>query len=70
MYYFDQQNIQTDVLLAWFVGAAGGGLLGAVLNANWSKILIYVRNTACVPICVCVCVRVNESCENMDIGPF
>lgn len=42
MYVFDYENTETDILIAWFLGAAGGALLGAVLNANWSKILIYV----------------------------
>lgn len=36
------ENVETGVLIAWFVGAAGGAFLGALLNANWSKILIYV----------------------------
>lgn len=40
---FDYQNVETHVLLAWFVGAAGGAMFGAFLNTNWSKILIYVR---------------------------
>lgn len=42
LYVFDYQNTETDVLIAWFVGAAGGGIFGAILNASWSKILIYV----------------------------
>lgn len=42
LYFFDHGNAGKDVLIAWFIGAAGGALLGALLNANWSKILIYV----------------------------
>lgn len=42
LYVFDYQNTETDTLIAWFAGVAGGGLLGALLNASWSKILIYV----------------------------
>lgn len=42
LYFFDHENTETDILIAWFIGAAGGALLGALLNANWSKILIYV----------------------------
>lgn len=43
-YVFDYENTETGVLIAWFIGVAGGALLGALLNANWSKILIYVSN--------------------------
>lgn len=44
LYVFDYQNTtDTDALIGWFLGAAGGGVLGAILNASWSKILIYVR---------------------------
>lgn len=44
LYVFDYQNVETHVLLAWFVGVAGGAMFGAFLNTSWSKILIYVRS--------------------------
>lgn len=46
LYFFDHENTETDILIAWFIGAAGGALLGALLNANWSKILIYVSKSS------------------------
>lgn len=45
MYIYDYQNLKTEVLLSWFIGATGGGLFGAFLNSSYSKILIYVSIT-------------------------
>lgn len=50
-YIFDYQNEETDVLLGWFVGAAGGAIFGGILNARWSKILIYVRINSHMTTC-------------------
>lgn len=46
LHVFDYQNVETDVLLSWFFGVAGGAILGTSLNASRSKILIYVREIA------------------------
>lgn len=43
MYFYDYQQLETEILLVWYIGAAAGGLFGTILNSSCSKILIYVR---------------------------
>lgn len=44
MYYYYYEQLDTAVLLAWFVGATCGGMFGCFIS-GYSKILIYVRKS-------------------------
>lgn len=42
IYYYEDKVIPLPLLMAWFMGAIGGIMLGAYLNAVCSKIRLYV----------------------------
>lgn len=46
LYVYGFEEVKINIILAWFVGVAGGMMLGALLNSNWSKICIYVSSLA------------------------